>query len=266
MVIIYTILVALILSFLLGFLLGFFKKIFYIKVDPLQEQIRSVLPGANCGGCGYPGCDGYAASCASGIASADGCTAGGVAVAKAIGEILGVSVSAEKQVILLACQGSKEHAQPKGEYVGVKTCAAAKLAINGTKMCSWGCIGFGDCVNVCKFNALSMGEDGLPHVDKKNCTGCGMCVKTCPQKLFMKLPDSQEGAIALCSNRSQIKASILKNCKKGCIKCGKCERSCKKGAIKLVDGIPVVDYTLCDSCGDCVAGCPTHVLKLLQDI
>lgn len=265
MIILYTALVAVVLAFVLGFLLGFFKKVFYVQEDPLQGKIRAALPGANCGGCGFPGCDGYAAAVAKGKSSVDGCSAGGKQTAQKLAEIMGVQSSAEEQIAILACQGSKEHAFLKGEYIGISTCAGAKQSIGGTKMCAWGCIGFGDCVEACRFDAIHIAESGLPEIDKQKCTGCGMCVKTCPQHLLARIPVERKGSIALCSNRSQNKPSIIKQCKSGCIKCGKCERTCKQGAIKLVDGIPVTDYTKCIACGECVAGCPTKVLFLLTE-
>lgn len=265
-IILYTLAVSASLALILGFLLGFFKKMFYVPVDPLVEKIRECLPGANCGGCGFPGCDGFASAVAAGNAPANGCTAGGVETAKAVGAVLGVEVSAVQTVAVLACQGAKEFAPIKGFYNGVKTCQGVKLSINGNKLCSFGCIGFGDCVAVCQFDALHMGEDGLPHVDASKCTGCGMCIKECPQKILSKTPLTQKGAVALCSNRNPVKAQIIKHCKVGCIKCGKCERSCPQKAIVITNGIPVIDYTKCDSCGTCIAGCPTKVLKLLEDI
>ncbi len=266
-IILLTLIVSFVLAFVLGVLLGFFKKVFFVPTDPTAEKIRECLPGANCGGCGYPGCDGFAAACAAGKAPADGCSAGGVEVAKKVGEVLGVKVSPVKHVAVLACRGSKEHAQMKGFYTGVKSCAAAKtLGINGTKMCAWGCVGFGDCVEACSFGAIKIGEDGLPHIDYAVCTGCGACARACPQHLIQKVPEERKGSIALCSNRNPNKTVILKQCKAGCIKCGKCERTCKEGAIKLDNGIPVVDYSKCTSCGECVTGCPTKVLALQQNV
>ena len=253
------------IAFILGILLGFFKKVFHVPVDPKIEAIRAALPGANCGACGFPGCDGFAAAVAEGTAPVDGCAAGGKDTAEAVGKVMGVSASAVPQVILLACQGSKEHAQNRGIYNGVKTCLAAKTTVNGTKLCSYGCIGFGDCVAACRFEALTMAEDGLPHVDYTKCTGCGMCAQVCPQKLFSKVPADRKGAVALCSNRTTNKTSVIKNCKVGCIKCLKCEKACEFDAIYVIDGVPVVDYDKCTSCNTCVEGCPTHVLTLVQN-
>jgi Na+-translocating ferredoxin:NAD+ oxidoreductase RNF subunit RnfB len=263
-IILLTLVVSLIVAFVLGFLLGFFKKMFYVPVDERIEQVRAVLPGANCGGCGFPGCDGLAAAIVAGDAPPNGCTAGGEAVAEAVGKALGVSVSTEIKVALLACQGCVGCAVPNGEYLGLKSCAAAKLTTNGTKACAYGCIGFGDCALVCQFGALFMGDDGLPHIDRAKCTGCGMCANVCPQHALLLVPAKRTGAVALCSNRTTNKPSVLKQCKAGCIKCAKCEKDCPVGAIVLVNGIPLVDYEKCTSCGVCVSDCPTHVLKLQE--
>ncbi|MFA6937709.1 MAG: RnfABCDGE type electron transport complex subunit B [Treponema sp.] len=261
-----TIVLAFVLSFLLGFLLGLFKKIFFVKVDPKIQAVRDVLPGANCGGCGFPGCDGFAAVVACGKAPANGCAAGGPSTAKKVGDVLGVAVSSVAKVTVLACQGNKDCALPRGKYNGIHNCASAALAVNGTKMCAFGCIGFGDCVSACSFGALAMGKDGLPKVDYSKCTGCGICVKTCPRKLFTLMPADTNGAVALCSNRSEDRVHIRKNCTVGCIKCGKCTRDCKQGALSLVNGLPVIDYTKCNNCGECVASCPEHVFKLFSDV
>ncbi|MDR3284144.1 MAG: RnfABCDGE type electron transport complex subunit B [Treponema sp.] len=265
-VILYTLIISFVAAFVLGFLLGFFKKIFYVPVDERVAKVRAVLPGANCGACGYPGCDGFAAAVVDGKAPVNACAAGGEATTNAVGDVLGIAALLEQRDGLFACQGNKGLALANGEYVGLKSCAAAKLSTNGTKLCPYGCIGFGDCVSVCTFNALYLGDDGLPHINYWNCTGCGVCATVCPQHLLSTAPTQRLGAVALCSNHSTNKASVLKQCKAGCIKCGKCEKSCHVKAITLVNGVPVVDYEKCTSCGDCVVGCPTHVLKLQQDI
>lgn len=262
MIILLTFVVSFSIAFILGCLLGIFKKIFYMPVNPKIEQIRDVLPGANCGACGYPGCDAFAKAVANNEAPVDGCSAGS-RVAAEIAKLMGVSAKGETYIAVLACRGSKEHALDKGHYIGVKTCKAAKISINGTKSCQWGCIGFGDCVSACKFDAIKIGQEGLPIIDRTKCTGCASCVKVCPNELLKRVNVNAKGAFAFCSNRSGIKPSILKNCKNGCIKCGKCEKSCEVNAIKLEKGIPVIDYEICTACGTCVKNCPTKVLNIL---
>ncbi len=264
-IILSTFILALVMALVIGFLLAVFKQLFHVEVNPTEAKVREALPGANCGACGYPGCDGLAAAIAAGNAPVNACPVGGPAVAKKVGDIMGVSASAETKVALLLCQGTKELSPAKAEYNGVKTCRAAKLSINGLKLCDYGCIGFGDCVSACMFDALSMGEDGLPHVDYAKCVGCGKCASECPQKIFAMTPSDRKGAVALCSNRNPKKAQVLKDCKVGCIKCGKCEKVCPKSCIKVTNGIPVVDYAVCDSCGECVKNCPTKVLSLLEN-
>ncbi|GMO46410.1 MAG: RnfABCDGE type electron transport complex subunit B [Treponemataceae bacterium] len=266
MSIVYTIIVAFVLALILGLLLGVFKKLFFVPVDEKVERVREALPGSNCGGCGYAGCDAYAAAVAEG-APTNACVAGGPSVAAAVAAAAGSAAQAiEQKVVVLACQGVKERAADKAEYNGVPSCAAAKIAVGGTKLCPYGCIGFGDCASVCNFGALSMGDDGLPKVDYAKCIGCGSCVKACPNALFALVPASQTGSVALCSNRTTNKPSVLKSCKAGCIKCGKCETTCPNGAIKVTNGVPVTDYAKCVSCGKCVAACPTKVLKLTKDV
>lgn len=261
-----TIAVAAIVALVLGILLGLFKKIFAVEVDPKAQEIRDALPGANCGGCGYAGCDGYAAAVAAGEAPANACSAGGPSVAAQLGKILGVEVSSEKKVVFLACHGTKDCAKSKGEYEGVKTCKAAALSINGTKVCSFGCIGYGDCVEACQFDAVKMGEDGLPVVDYSKCTGCSACVKSCPKHLLSLRAFNTKGSVALCSNHSDNKPQIRKDCSVGCFKCGMCARKCPSQAIDVSSGIPVVDYSKCNSCGECIKACPDKVLYLFQDI
>lgn len=265
-IIIVTIIVAFVLGLILGVLLGLFKKIFAVKVDPKIEEIMASLSGGNCGGCGFAGCAAFAEAVAKGEAPVTGCVAGGPATAKKISEILGVAGGvAKKKVAFLACHGTAECAKSNGIYEGVKTCAAAQLTANGTKLCSFGCIGLGDCVQACPFGALSMTSEGLPSVNRKKCTGCGKCVKTCPKKLFALFDEQTKGSVARCSNHSDNKPQIRKDCSAGCFKCGMCARKCPEGCIDVSSGIPAVDYSKCTSCGECIKACPDKVLTLFQE-
>lgn len=265
--ILYTVIVALVIAFLLGTLLGLFKKLFHVDVDPKVQKVRDALSGANCGGCGMAGCDAFAEAVVKGKAETNGCVAGGADTASKIAEILGkAGVSVNPKVAIVACQGDKNCALDKGIYNGVKTCKAAQLVMNGTKKCAFGCIGYGDCVAECPFDALSLGENNLPVVDYRKCIGCGKCVKACPKHLISLYNVETKGSIALCANHSDNKPQIRKDCTKGCFKCGLCAKKCPENAIDVSSGIPVVDYSKCSSCGECIAVCPDKVLSLFQNI
>ncbi|GHV50806.1 ferredoxin [Spirochaetia bacterium] len=263
-IVLITAIFAAVLAFILGAALGFFKKVFAVPEDPLAGQLRECLPGANCGACGFPGCDAYAAAIAAGNAGISSCSVGGAATAEKLSAIMGVSGSVIPVVAVLACQGSSIHAPKKGNYTGLQTCRGAKLSSGGTKLCSWGCLGFGDCTLVCRFGALKLGENGLPKVDYTKCTGCKLCIAECPQMLLREVPKDRHGAMVLCSNRNSIKPMVSKSCKIACIKCGLCVKNCPQQAITLENNIPVVDYSKCVSCGTCAEKCPTKVIKIFE--
>lgn len=266
-IILYTVICAVAIAFLLGVLLGLFKKIFYVDVDQKVQDVRDALSGANCGGCGFAGCDSFAQAVAKDEAPTDGCVAGGASCASKIAKILGkAGVEVKPKVAFLACHGTKECATEKGVYNGIKTCSAAQLVMNGTKKCSFGCIGFGDCAAECPFGALSMSNEGLPIVDYKKCVGCGKCVNACPKHLFKLLDADLKGSVARCSCYSDNKPQIKKDCSFGCFKCGMCVRKCPESAIDISSGIPNIDYKKCTSCGECVKACIDKVLVLAQDV
>ena len=263
-IVLITALFAVALAFILGLALGFFKKIFAVEEDPLVGQIRELLPGANCGACGFPGCDGYAAAVAGKTAGINSCSVGGQTVAEKLAGLAGGIADVKPVVAFIACSGTKDKALLKGKYSGVESCRTVKIAVGSIKRCTWGCQGFGDCVKVCQFGALRMGEDRLPCVDYDKCTGCKACMLECPQHIIHAVPRELRGARPVCSNLNVNKAMVAKNCKAGCIKCELCAKNCPEQCIKMVNGIPVVDYSKCTSCDTCVKVCPPRVMKLVE--
>ncbi|MDR0408795.1 MAG: RnfABCDGE type electron transport complex subunit B [Spirochaetaceae bacterium] len=252
------------LALVLGILLGIFRKVFNVKTDVFIGLIRETLPGANCGACGFAGCDGFAAAVAAHEAAPDRCTVSDAESSKKRAELMGETADIKPVVAVAACQGDRATAPLKGIYTGFQNCRGAKIGSGGTKLCAWGCMGFGDCVKVCKFDALSMGANGIPVIDDDKCKGCKMCVSECPQGLIRLVSKGQKGVFALCNNRNTIKPMVKKTCKAGCIKCGVCVKKCPSQALALENGLPVIDYGKCNSCGTCVEACPQKVFHLLE--
>jgi len=244
-----------------GIFLAFFSKKFEVKKDPKVDEVLKVLVGANCGACGYAGCAAYAeAVVMNNDVPVDLCVPGQKAVAEKVAKIVGREAG-EKKVQLVAqlkCAGGKEEANIKCEYKGVETCKAASLLANGPKSCSYGCIGFGDCVKACSFNALSMGEKGLPVVNKEKCVACGACVKECPKNLFRLVPKDKKIHV-LCSSKD-IGKVVINVCKVGCIACKICEKNCPADAIHVKDNLADIDYSKCTMCGKCVEVCPRKII------
>ncbi|GAB6392461.1 MAG: Na+-translocating ferredoxin:NAD+ oxidoreductase subunit B [Treponematales bacterium] len=264
-VVIITAVFALTLAFVLGLALGFFRRVFAVPESPLLAALRDALPGANCGACGFPGCEGYAAALAAKTAAPDRCSVGGAETAAKLAALLGVDARVTPLAPVVACRGWKGKALPRGEYTGLATCRGAKIASGGTKLCAWGCVGFGDCVKVCRFGALRLGAGGVPVVDYEKCSGCGLCAAECPQSLILMLPAAASGPVPLCSNRNPVRGQTAKQCKSGCVKCGLCVKACPRQCLTLKDGLPEADMSLCTSCGLCAARCPVNALALLRD-
>ena len=246
-----------IIGLIAGVGLSLASKFMAVPVDEKQEKIREALPGANCGACGFSGCDGYAAAVAAGEASPDKCAPGGAAAAAALAEILGVVVVNEPKIAFIACKGTRENTKLKYAYSGMQSCAAAAALQSGPLECSFGCLGFGDCAAVCPFGAITL-ENGRPAVCGDICVGCGKCVSVCPKALISVLPKSAEVRVA-CSNKEK-GAPVVKNCSVSCIACKMCERACESGAVKVIDNLAVIDRSLCTGCGKCKAACKRGVI------
>lgn len=244
----------------IALLLSFAGEKFKVEVDERETAIRDKLPGNNCGGCGYPGCDGLAAAIVAGTAPVSGCPVGGDSVAADIAAIMGTEAeTGKKQVAVVQCAGTCEKAVSQYNYVGPQTCGLAKNNPNGgAKACVYGCIGFGDCQKACPFDAIRI-IDGIAVVDKEKCKACGKCVAACPNHLIQLLPYEAEHVV-LCSSKDK-GVEVKKACQLGCIGCGLCARNCPQNAIEVANNVARIDYEKCNHCGTCKEKCPVKIIS-----
>jgi len=241
-----------------GLILAYAARVFAVQVDPRLEAIEPLMPGANCGGCGYPGCSGYAAALCEG-APANLCPALKPEVRCRIAEILGVTVEeTAPRIAVIRCDGDLSPARRKYDYVGEEACAVAVLLAEGPNPCRYGCVGMGSCVAACPFGAMRMRPGKPPEVDPEKCVACGKCVESCPKSLIALLPADGK-VFVLCSSHDKGKA-VKDICATGCIACGLCAKKCPVEAIAMADNLPVIDYAKCTSCGTCAEVCPQHTI------
>ena len=248
---------------------GVAKK-FAVKEDPRIGQVQEVLPGANCGGCGFPGCGGMAAAC---VKAADGgsldglsCPVGGQECMNKVAAILGLeaAVSAPK-VAVVRCNGTCENRPKVVEYDGVRNCRIANTTSRGETGCQYGCLGCGDCVAACQFDAIHMNaETGLPEVDREKCTACGACAKACPRAIIevRVVDDQKSGMVVECVNKDK-GAVAMKACAAACIGCGKCQQVCGSEAITIASNLAYIDAEKCTECRACEEACPKACIVML---
>lgn len=235
------------------------SKFFAVKVDEKYAALRDCLPGVNCGACGYAGCDSYAAALAEDSSIATNlCIPGGAIVAAQLAEIMGVDVTTtSKKTASVHCNGTCDNTDIKANYQGIHTCRAAMLTYGGNGLCNYGCLGYGDCAEVCPVDAISL-VNGVAVVDIDTCIGCGICTKTCPKGIISMI-DTDKRVSIKCSNKEKGAVS-RKECKVACIGCKKCEATCPTDAISVVDNLAVIDYDKCIYCGKCAHVCPMNTI------
>lgn len=248
-----------VLGLILAALLAVAAQFLHVAEDETVKNIRDVLPGVNCGACGYTGCDEYAKALAEGGVKTNLCIPGADATAEKISEILGVAAEdVVEQYAYVHCNGNCEATDKKAVYEGIDSCLAASMFYAGPDACRFGCTGLGDCARACPVDAICI-EDGIARVDTRKCIGCGICVRTCPKGIIELVPQVAN-TVVFCSSRDK-GAVARKACKNACIGCKKCELNCPHDAIKVENNLARIDYGKCTGCGKCAEVCPTKCIK-----
>jgi len=262
--IIWTIVAVTLLGLLLAVVLFLVAKKFKVEEDPRIDEVEKVMPGANCGGCGFAGCRAFAQACVN-APNLDNnfCPVGGNEVMKKVAAVLGMEVKEKAPMVaVVRCNGTCENRPKTNVYDGYRSCKVMAALYTGDTGCAYGCLGCGDCVAACQFGAISMDpETGLPVVDEEKCTGCGACAKACPKKVIELRNKGPKGRRVFVSCVNMEKgAAARKACKAACIGCGKCEKECPFGAITVEHNVAYIDFNKCKLCRKCVVVCPTGAI------
>lgn len=243
-------------------LLVFLSKKLAVYKDPRIDEVAAHLPKANCGGCGYAGCEGFAAALVEGKASLSACQSTPKVSREKIAEILGSGdAGGEETVAVVRCNGGKK-CKDKYSYMGYGDCQSAQLLAGGRKECPVGCMGLGSCTKACGKDAIRLNENSVPAVDPAKCISCGQCIAACPKTLIARVPRTAKVYVA-CMSRCKGR-EVREHCTGGCIACGLCAKNCPEGAIEMRDNLPVIDYKKCTGCGTCVSKCPSKCIKELN--
>ncbi len=243
----------------LAIFLAFADKKLKVEEDPRVEALLELLPNTNCGGCGYPGCRLLAESLLKGTVSPNACVAGGRDTAIRLANILGVEVGDHtRQIAVVLCKGGSDEAPKRATYRGEMTCTAADL-IGGDKGCTYGCLGYGECVDSCKLAAMAMNDNGLPVIFHDKCVGCGACAKACPRDIIEMHPEDHK-LFVYCRNKDK-GAKAKKVCKVACIACTLCVKDCSvPGGIAIKDNLAIVDNEVAPQNDESIGRCPTKCI------
>ena len=260
--ILYALLIVAAIGLVAGVLLAVASHFFAVPENEKAKAVRACLPGANCGACGFAGCDAYAEAVAEGKAQPNLCIPGGPDVAAQLSDVLGVEVSVgTPRVAYVNCSGDCDAVGCTVKYDGIKSCKAANMLYGGPELCKYGCVGCGDCVASCPVGAIEVVKE-LARVNPLKCIACGACVKSCP-KGIISLVEEDVAVTVACSNKEK-GAVARKHCMNACLGCKKCEKVCPEGAVKVIDNLAVIDYSKCSHCRKCAEACPTGRIKVVD--
>lgn len=251
------------LGLLFGVLLSLASRVFAVVTDPRVDEVLQALPGANCGACGFPGCEGLAKAMASGEAAANDCPIGGQETADKVASILGTTAgNLQKEVAVVLCQGDCDKAKDKYKYEGIQDCRIADKLSNGHKECGFGCLGCGTCYDVCPFDAIEM-INGLAVIDRDKCTACMKCIEICPKNIIELMPYDNR-TVVKCKSTDKGK-DVRGYCEVGCIGCKICVKNCPEDAFEFDNFLAKIDYDKCTNCMICVEKCPTNAIPDVID-